>query len=92
MGVNIRPICGQILLQVVPPAAEEDRGGIIVKARSVREGYRKAFVKRLPDGYRGILEEGQEVLIPPFSGREVILNKEILVFTREDKIEAILEA
>ena len=91
MPVDIRPLCGKVLLQVFAREVEEDLGGIIVKGRAVREGFRRAVVRRLPDRYAGALEVGQLVLIPPYTGSEVILNGETLVFIREEKVEAVLE-
>lgn len=90
MPVNLKPICGKVLLQV-PPAGETVRGGIIVKERALREGFRKAFVKRLPDRYRGAMEVGDQVLLPPYVGQEIVLNKETLVLVRDSEIEAALE-
>ena len=91
MPVSLKPLCGKILLQVMPVPEEELRGGIIVKGRALRDGFRRAVVKRLPDRYRGGLEEGEDVLLPPFTGQEVILNKETLVLVREAELEAVLE-
>lgn len=91
MSISIRPLCGQLLLQVLKPADEELRNGIIVRGRALREGFRRALVKRLPNAYGGDLVEGQEVLLPPYAGREVILNGDTLVFVREEKLEAVME-
>jgi co-chaperonin GroES (HSP10) len=91
MPVDIRPLCGKVLLQVHAREAEENLGGIVVRGRAVREGFRRAVVRRLPDRYSGALEVGQSVLIPPYTGSEVILNGETLVFMREEKVEAVLE-
>lgn len=90
MSVNIRPTCGRLLLQIFEEG-EKDVGGIIVKGQERRDGFRKAFVKALPDGYRGDLAVGSEVLMPPYGGAEIILNKERLVFIREEELPAAVE-
>ena len=90
MSVNIRPIGGDVLLQVFD-LSERLLGGVVVRGRAMRESFRRAVVRRLPSGYSGGLEEGCEVLIPPYAGREVLLNKERLVFVKEKDIEAVLE-
>ena len=92
MALKIRPVGGKLLLQIPALPEEETRGGIVIRARSVREGYRKAIVKALPNGYRGDLEPGAEVLLPPFKGTEVKVNGETLVFVAEDQLAAAVEA
>ena len=86
---DIRPIRGEILLSVPPPAAE-NVGGIIVPAAQGRGGFREAWVRALPRGYRGDLCVGERVLLPAYQGREVVVNKETLVFVPEALVAAVL--
>jgi len=90
MKVSIRPVCGRILLQIFEEE-EKEIGGIIVKAPERRDGFRKAKVRALPDGYNGDLHLGSEILMPPYGGCEVIINRERLVFIREAEIPAVIE-
>lgn len=93
MESQIRPICGRVLLQIVVEP-ERNVAGIYVKSTALREGFRRGVVRRLPDGYRGDLEEGQHVLVPPFagSGREFTRNGDTLVVIKEEELQAALEA
>lgn len=91
MAIDIRPLCGKALLQIHAGETERDCGGIIVKGRAIREGFRRAVVRRLANGYKGVLEVGQEVLLPPYCGSEIVVNGETLVFVSEDKVEAVFE-
>ena len=91
MTINIRPVGGRLLLQIPVAPLEETRNGIVIKRQALREGYRMAVVKALPSGYRGDLEPGTEVLLPPFKGTEVRINGETLVFVAEDQLAAAVE-
>ena len=91
MSVNIRPVCGRIVLFVKPEAPETEVGGIIVRGKCRRDGYREAVVKGLPNGYRGGLSTGQTVLLPPYKGTEVKVNGETLAIVREEDLAAVLE-
>ena len=90
MSLKIRPLGGRVLLQIFE---EQDKevGGIFVKAQVRREGFRRAVARALPDGYDGALCVGDEVLVPPYVGVETIINKERLVFIKEDEIPAAVE-
>ena len=92
MNVNIRPVCGRVLLQIFEDT-EKVADGIIVPGTSVakRDGFRRAVVRKLPNNYDGTLEEGVTVLIGPYKGTEVLINKERLIFVKEHEIEAALE-
>ena len=93
MAVSIRPVCGRVLLQIVPDA-DREVGGIFVRAKTLRESFRRGVVRALPLGYRGALEEGQHVLVPPFagSGREFVVEGDTLVSIKEEELQAVLEA
>ena len=92
MKLSIRPVCGRVLLQVFDDE-EKVSDGIIVPGGSTakRDGFRRAVVRNIPNNYRGILEAGVTVLIGPYVGTEVIINKERLIFVKEHEIEAALE-
>lgn len=89
--IEIRPVCGKVLLFVPPEAPEKLVGGIFLKGRFRRDGYREAIVRRLPDGYRGDLVPGETVLLPPYKGQEITVNGETLVFIREADLGAAVE-
>lgn len=91
MSVEIRPLGKKILLFVPAEPAEKTVGGVIVRGRCRREGFREAIVRRLPDQYSGSLVPGEVVLLPPFKGTEIRLNGELLVFVREEDLGAVLE-
>lgn len=91
MSIEIRPLCGKVLLFVPPDPVEQTVGGIILKGRFRRDGYREAIVRRLPSGYKGALVPGETVLLPPYKGTEVRINNETLIFIREDDLGAVLE-
>jgi co-chaperonin GroES (HSP10) len=94
-NVQIKPVAGRILLQVIAAAREEDQGGIIVVNKSAEErrgGFREAIVREFPNGYHGDLYAGQRVLIPPYAGREVCYGGDTLVFAKESEIEAAVDA
>jgi co-chaperonin GroES (HSP10) len=92
MKLNIRPVCGRVLLQIFEEH-ERISDGIIVAGSSIarRDGFRKAVVRALPNGYAGTLDVGSTVLVGPYRGTEVIINRERLVFVKEHEIEAALE-
>ena len=90
-SVDIRPLCGKVLLFVPPDPVEKTVGGIILKGKFRREGYREAIVRRLPSGYAGALEAGETVLLPPYKGAEVRVNDETLIVIREEDLAAVLE-
>lgn len=89
--IEIRPLCGKVLLFVPPDPVEKTVGGIILKGRFRRDGYREAIVRRLPSDYRGDLTPGETVLLPPYKGAETRINGELLVFIREEELGAVLE-
>lgn len=89
--IEIRPIAGKILLFVPAEPAEKTVGGVIVRGRCRREGFREAIVRRLPDQYSGSLVPGETVLLPPYKGTEISVNGERLVFIREEDLGAVLE-
>ena len=91
MSVEIRPLGNKVLLFVPPDAEEKNVGGIILKGKFRRDGYREAIVRRLPAGYRGQLIPGETVLLPPFKGTEIMVNNERLIFIREEDLGAVLE-
>lgn len=87
---RIRPVGGKILLRM-PEDAEKTVNGIIVQTGQPRSGYREAFVEALPDGYAGDLNAGDRVLVPPYAGTEVRIDKALYVFMKPDTIGAALE-
>ena len=89
--IEIRPLCGKVLLFVPPDPVEKTVEGIIIRGRCKREGYREAIVRRLPSGYKGALTPGETVLLPPYRGVETKINDEWLVFIREEDLAAVLE-
>lgn len=89
--IDIRPLCGKVLLFVPPDPVEKTVGGIILKGKFRRDGYRESIVRRLPDNYRGDLTPGETVLLPPYKGTELLVNGERLVFIREEELGAVLE-
>lgn len=89
--IEIRPVCGKVLLFVPPEAPEKLVGGIFLKGKFRREGYREAIVRRLPSRYKGDLTPGETVLLPPYRGTELRVNGELLIFIREEDLGAVLE-
>lgn len=85
----IRPICGRVLLQVVPPPRMA--GTLHLTPGSLRHQFREAIVKALPEPYRGDLAVGDRVMLPPYPDREIRLNSDTLVFAREADLPAALE-
>ena len=87
--VNIRPVMGRILVLIPPPV--ERIHGLFMRGRVDRSALRIGIVKALPAGYTGELNAGDRVLVPPFPDREVVVNKERLVFLDADEIPAAVE-
>jgi co-chaperonin GroES (HSP10) len=85
----IRPVCGRVLLQVVPPPVKA--GDIHLVPGALRHQFREALVKALPDPYYGDLSVGDRVMLPPYPDREIRLNGDTLVFVREADLPAALE-
>jgi co-chaperonin GroES (HSP10) len=88
-NVNIRPVMGRIMVLIPPPV--ERINGLLLRGRIDRSVLRIGIVKALPAGYDGELNAGDRVLVPPFPDREVVVNKERLVFLDADEIPAVLE-
>ena len=86
--VTIRPICGRVLLQVIPMSRKA--GNLVLPDNVDRSKYREAWVKALPNGYRGDLNVGDRVMVPPYPEREVVINKETLVFAKATEIQMAL--
>ena len=86
--VVIRPINGRILLQVIPMARKI--GGLVIPDNVDRSKHREAWVKALPNNYRGELNVGDRVMVPPYPEREISLNREILVFAKESDLQMAL--
>lgn len=92
MSVEIRPIGKKILFQIFDAPAEENRGGIIVAVKAERSGHRKAVVRRVGNFYRGPLEAGMEVMLKPWCGAEITVNRdERLIFATEDEVVCVVE-
>ena len=91
--LQIRPVAGRILLQVLPPDLKA--GALYLSAPlgapAVRGAFRTAVVKALPEPYAGSLRVGDHVLVPPFPAREIRLNGETLVFIKEAELPAVCE-
>ena len=87
--VVIRPTCGRLLLQIIEP--DPKKGGLLIVQTKTRGDFRSAWVKALPDGYRGSLNVGDRVMVPPYPDREVKINGETLVFIKEEQLPAQLE-
>ena len=94
MRVKIKPVCGRLLLNVMPPEKERVLpGGLIAPgvSKDTRGTFREAFVQALPDGYAGDLLPGDRVLVPPYAGTEAMVNRERLVFVLEKDVLAALD-
>jgi len=91
--MTIRPLGKKILVRVVTTAGKETMSdGIIIAAGVKRDGHREVIVQALPARYKGELVPGDRVFMKPFSGTEVKINGELLVFCNEsDELEAVLE-
>lgn len=86
MSVNIRPVAGKILLQI-KKQPEKNVGGVVVPETVASRGaHREAFVKALPNNYRGDLRVGDLVLCPPWPDREFVLQGDTLAVVPPDKI------
>lgn len=84
----IKPICGRLLLQVIP--ASRTHGGLVIPDNVDRSKYREAWVKALPDRYSGDLNVGDRVMVPPYPEREIILGGDTLVFAKASDIQMAL--
>lgn len=94
MRVKIKPVCGRLLLHVMPPEKERVLpGGLIAPgvSKDTRGTFREAFVQALPEGYAGDLLPGDRVLVPPYAGFEAVVNRERLVFILEKDVLAALD-
>lgn len=85
---TIKPICGRILLQVIP--APRVARGITIPDNIDRSKHREAWVKALPDRYVGELNVGDRVMVPPYPEREIIIGGDTLVFAKAADLQMAL--
>ena len=88
--MKIRPIGDKLLLRV-PEEQEKVVGGIVVTPGKLRDGGREAFVEAPPNDYAGSLNVGDRVLMPPYAGTEIRINKVLMVFVKEEALLVAFE-
>lgn len=86
--MTLKPLGEQLVVQILPQKEEENVGGVIVRNTESRTGFREGTIQAVGPRYKGDLRPGGAVLIPPYAGREVILNKERLVIISEGELPA----
>jgi len=89
--MGLKPIGKKIVVQVFNKPEETVAGGIIVTTKADRAEYREGIIQMVGPGYEGDLRPGDTVLLAPFIGTEVVLNKERLVILRPEEIPAVIE-
>ena len=88
--MNIKPLADRVL--VVPAAAEEKIGGIIIPD-TAKEKPLRGIVKAVGKGTKDeemILKEGDEVLYGKYAGTELELDGEKYLIMRQSDVLAIL--
>lgn len=89
--MNIKPLADRVL--VVPAAAEEKVGGIIIPD-TAKEKPLRGIIKAVGKGTKDeemILKEGDEVLYGKYSGTEIELEGEKFLMMRQSDVLAIIE-